>query len=219
MKKKTAQNPPPEPVSAPELVPEVVEIAPVAAGGGKQKIWMISTIILSVLLVLSCIISVIMINGANRNLASRNQQIAQMSASLKVADNQIAQISDSLKVADEQIAVLIEAAVPVMPLDIEHPAVQYLDSEETWVKADMDEIPELAGLWDAINTYDYDSLISYFPILNTSNNYMALLNRMRENLSDVQTSYGLGVIYSDDEQIVLHTYMFRLRPFFKNFAN
>ena len=216
--KKTVQEQVQEPLSSPEIVPEVVEIAPIAADKGKKKIWMISTIVLSVLLIAGGFIATLKISGADHDIANRNKQIAKISESLKVADEQIAQMSDSLKVADEQIAILIEATKPVLPLDVEHPAVQYLESNERWVKAEMDEIPELSGLWDAINTYDYDTLISYFPLLNTSNNYMSLLNRMRENLKEVNNFHNGGKRYSGDRTLVLQAYMFRLKPRFNIFS-
>ena len=48
---------------------------------------------------------------------------------------------------------------------MEHQAIEYLDWNERWNKAEMEEIPELVGLWDAVNSYDYAGIASYFRLL------------------------------------------------------
>lgn len=187
-----------------ETAPEVVEIAPESVSehvvtDRKKKIWMISTIVLSVLLLAAAILSAMMLNSGKADLQSRDQQIAQM--------------NEALKAAGEEIEVLTEKAKPVLPLDITHPAIEYLDWNERWDKNEMDEIPELAGLWDAINSYDYDAVASYFRLLQLSDNYMDLLKTMRENLDFVREMADSAGLYTDGDLITLPSYLFRFGAF------
>ena len=187
-----------------ETAPEVVEIAPESVSehvvtDRKKKIWMISTIVLSVLLLAAAILSAVMLNSGKADLQSRDQQIAQM--------------NEALKAAGEEIEVLTEKAKPVLPLDITHPAIEYLDWNERWDKNEMDEIPELAGLWDAINSYDYDAVASYFRLLQLSDNYMDLLKTMRENLDFVREMADNAGLYTDGDLITLPSYLFRFGAF------
>ena len=39
-------------------------------------------------------------------------------------------------------------------------AIQYLDEHEQWIRADMETIPELRGLWDELNTFNFTSIKS-----------------------------------------------------------
>lgn len=188
-----------------DFVPEIVEIEekpmsePVVVNKDRKKLWIISTIALAVLLVASVVVSAVMITSGNSDIKSRDQQIAQM--------------TDSLSVADERIAVLTEAAKPVLALDVDHPAVQYLEDNEKWSKVEMEEYPELVGLWDAMNTYDYDAVASYFRHLQLSDNYMQLLDAMRYNREYIMSSFD-GMVYSASEEavITLPTYIFRIKP-------
>lgn len=187
-----------------ETAPEVVEIAPESVSehvvtDRKKKIWMISTIVLSVLLLAAAILSAVMFNSGKADLQSRDQQLAQM--------------NEALKAAGEEIEVLTEKAKPVLPLDITHPAIEYLDWNERWDKNEMDEIPELAGLWDAINSYDYDAVASYFRLLQLSDNYMDLLKTMRENLDFVRKMADSAGLYTDGDLITLPSYLFRFGAF------
>ncbi len=192
------------PETIPETPSEVVEIIPESvqepAGGNRsKKLWMVSTIVLSALLLASASISMIMVNSGKSDVRSRDQQIVQM--------------SDSLKVAGEEIEVLTEKAKPVLPLEVEHPAIEYLDGTESWNRSEMDAIPELAGLWDAVNSYDYDAMASYFRLLQYSDNYMNILNCLRNNLKAVSEISGSGATYSQGDDIILPTYIFRFRLF------
>lgn len=184
-----------------EAQPEVVEIVPEpvsVAEDPKKKVWMISAIVLAVLLLASGILSVIMVNSGKEDVSSRDQQIAQM--------------SDSLKLAGEKIEELTEKAY-VLPLDVDHPAIEYLDWNERWNKSEMDEFPELAGLWEAVNSYDYAGVASYFRLLQYSDNYMNLLNGLRDNLEAVNERSERGEVYSAGNDIILPSYLFRFRLF------
>lgn len=191
--------------AVPEIVPEVVEMDMVALSEpadekkGRKKVWMISTIALAVLLLAYVIVSAVMISSANDDIDSRNHTIAQM--------------SDSLSVADEKIAVLTEAAKPVLALEVGHPAIMYLDQNEKWRKSEMESYPELSGLWDAMNAYDYDGVASYFRLLQLSDNYMQLLDAMRYNRGYITSNFD-GRIYNatQDDVITVPTYIFSIKP-------
>ncbi len=178
---------------APELVPET------AGEDRRKKLWMISTIVLSVLLLAAGVLSAIMVNSGKADISSRDRQIAQM--------------NDSLKVAGEQIEILTEKAKPVLPLEADHLAIDYLDGNERWNRTEMEEIPELVGLWDAVNSYDYAGIASYFRLLQYSDNYINLFNAVRNNLEAAKQRNGNGEVYSNSDEIILPSYIFRFRLF------
>ena len=180
-----------------EVEPEIVELVQESVTevsdrkNTKKKCVILSALLLAVVIVSA----VLMISGK---------------AEIKSRDRQIAQMNESLKVAAEKIEELTEAAKPVLPLDVEHPAIQYLDYNENWKKVEMDEIQELAGLWDATNAYDYEGVASYFRLLQFSDNYMALLKAMRDNLDFVRSLSDDGTIYCNEGVFTVPSYLFRL---------
>jgi serine/threonine protein kinase len=98
------------------------------------------------------------------------------------------------------------------PLDIDHPAVVYLESNVSLSRSDMEDIPELRGLWDAVNTYDFEKYASYFTILQNSNGYMNLLMRLRDKKESLGylNETGETFVPEGEDEIHLISYMFRL---------
>jgi len=54
-------------------------------------------------------------------------------------------------------------------------AIAYLDANPKWIKADMDKFPELQGLFDDLNNYRIERIISHWgPLLAASKNFKAV---------------------------------------------
>lgn len=54
-------------------------------------------------------------------------------------------------------------------------AVAYLDNNSTWERAQMEAIPELAGLFDDLNDYNFDRIRNYWaPLLADSRSFAAV---------------------------------------------
>ena len=109
---------------------------------------------------------------------------------------------------------LEEALKPVVPLNESHPAVIYLNDNLKLSRSEMEAIPELHGLWDAINTYDYEAYVSYFPLLQNSDGYLQTMVRMRSSREALESLMNSGETYVDvdsgDETIQMLSYLFRL---------
>lgn len=100
----------------------------------------------------------------------------------------------------------------IQPLDIDHPAVVYLESNVSLSRSDMEDIPELRGLWDAINTYDFEKYASYFTILQNSNSYMNILMRLRDKKESLGylNENGETFVKEGEDEIQMLSYLFRL---------
>ena len=109
---------------------------------------------------------------------------------------------------------LEEALKPVVPLNESHPAVIYLNDNLKLSRSEMEAIPELHGLWDAINTYDYEAYVSYFPLLQNSDGYLQTMMRMRSSRETLESLMNSGETFVDldsgDEKIQMISYLFRL---------
>lgn len=100
----------------------------------------------------------------------------------------------------------------IQPLDIDHPAVVYFESNVSLSRSDMEDIPELRGLWDAINTYDFVKYASYFTILQNSNSYMNILMRLRDKKESLGylNETGETFVPEGEDEIQMLSYLFRL---------
>jgi hypothetical protein len=57
-------------------------------------------------------------------------------------------------------------------------AIKYLDEKKEWNKDEMEGFKELAGLWDALNTYKFDKIREYD--LSKSENFSKLLEVIKD---------------------------------------
>ena len=114
---------------------------------------------------------------------------------------------------NEVSAALEEARKPVLPLDSGHPAIKYLDGTFVFSKEEMSEYPELDGLWNALNTYDYTAVASYFPLLQMSDTYSQVLMRIKSKKKIFDSNFDSGRTFVDDGEdgIALFRYLFALR--------
>jgi serine/threonine protein kinase len=109
-------------------------------------------------------------------------------------------------------ASLTEALRPVTPLEKDHPAIIYLDDANYLVRSEMEEIPELKGLWDALNTYDYAKFASYFGLLQFSDTYFNLLSMMKKLKPALDERIESGDTFVDEgkDEISTAKYVFKL---------
>ena len=82
--------------------------------------------------------------------------------------------------------------------------VEYLASHNRWNRLEMEKIPVLAGLWDAVNTYQLDEIRRYNEVLASTP-----LTSIVEGLEHNPKS-GFYVAKTD-QVITLSTYIKRLR--------
>lgn len=69
-------------------------------------------------------------------------------------------------------------------------AIKYLDEKKTWNRDEMEGFKELAGLWDALNTYKFDKIREYD--LSKSKNFTKLLEVIKDknNLDKTRCEEG-----------------------------
>lgn len=82
--------------------------------------------------------------------------------------------------------------------------VEYLASHNRWNRNEMEQIPALQGLWDAVNTYALDDLRRYNEVLS-STPLTTLIESLERNPK--QGYYAT----KGDQVITLSTYIKRLR--------
>ena len=100
----------------------------------------------------------------------------------------------------------------VVPLDKEHPAIKYLDGNHILSRKEMEQYPELIGLWDALNTYDYIKISSYFERIQASDNYTQTLMHLRSKRGIVDNLYNSGRrhVAENEDKLSVMTYLFTL---------
>lgn len=81
-------------------------------------------------------------------------------------------------------------------------AIDYLDTHDIWVKDDMEKYPALQGLYDAMNTYNFEEIKGKEVELRTSAKYQELLQKINE-LGDVK----LEGPFCGDGEITLEKYL------------
>jgi hypothetical protein len=101
---------------------------------------------------------------------------------------------------------------PAAPLADEHPALLYLDEHNVLIRSEMEAYPELSGLWDALNTYDYAAYSSYYGLLQNSEKYfynLMMLRKWREKMNELHEA-GRAYASKEKDEINLGSYLFRL---------
>ena len=101
---------------------------------------------------------------------------------------------------------------PSAPLAQDHPALLYLDDQNVLVRSEVEAYPELSGLWDALNTYDYAAYSSYYGLLQNSEKYFYNLMMMRSMREKMDEMHGAGYTYASEgkDEINLSSYLFKL---------
>lgn len=82
--------------------------------------------------------------------------------------------------------------------------VEYLASHNRWNRNEMEQIPALQGLWDAVNTYSLDELRRYNEVLSSTPLTTVIESLERNPKQGYYAAKG-------DQVITLSTYIKRLR--------
>ena len=82
--------------------------------------------------------------------------------------------------------------------------VEYLASHNRWNRNEMEQIPALQGLWDAVNTYSLDDLRRYNEVLSSTPLTTVIESLERNPKQGYYAAKG-------DQVITLSTYIKRLR--------
>lgn len=188
----------PEPASEPaedaESVKEhVTEPADEDNKSRGTKVWMISAIALAVTTVAAVVFGVLKIGELNDVKAEAEKVQASLTTALE------------------------EALQPVEPLPADHPALQYLEDNLRLSRSAMEGYPELQGLWDALNTYDYERYATYFPLLQNSDSYVQTLFNIRSKKEAMAKAHEAQAVYAaeGEDEIQMLTYLFKLMRFKK----
>lgn len=69
--------------------------------------------------------------------------------------------------------------------------IEYMDDQIKWHKSDLDNYPEILGLWDALNAYDFDNIKQYKEPLMNSVKFKALISAIEnKNREDYPETYN-----------------------------
>ncbi len=91
-------------------------------------------------------------------------------------------------------------------------ATEYLDSHKVWNRSEMEQYPDLKGLFDDLNNYDRDRIVDHWaPKLAGSKNFTRVANAMRNSR---QKNRDLSGTHNKpgDENITWITYTYKVDP-------
>ena len=84
--------------------------------------------------------------------------------------------------------------------------ITYLDNNSRWTRDEIEKYSAKKGLWDALNEYRFDDILSYEPHLSKSEIYNRIYNIIRENRKYLTSDFGT---YCDnkDQTITINSYI------------
>lgn len=192
-----------------EIVPQPEELPqpsmPVTVSEN-QKIWKVMAIIavsIALLASIGVIWGVVKIKHQNGEYVKVSSQLQTAKDSLEMKERSLENVAAALE----------EALKPVVPLAEDHPAVKYLNEHSVKLsRSEMLKFPELNGLWEALNTYDYQAYASYFDLLQNSDNYFWTLKQLRSRKEAMKRMNEIGRTHvAEDEDIIqIMSYIFKL---------
>lgn len=90
------------------------------------------------------------------------------------------------------------------------PIVDYMDSQAKWVKNELDKYPVIIGLWDALNTYDFDTIKRFKEPLKKSAKFTALISAI-ENDKKAKDAYTGTYNNANDFEITIDRYIEKIK--------
>lgn len=84
------------------------------------------------------------------------------------------------------------------------PVKDYMDSKKVWDKTELDNFGVVIGLWDAINTYNFEEIKKYAAPLKDCKKFQELINAINANYNKEFPSVRNN---PDDEKITIDTYI------------
>lgn len=106
-------------------------------------------------------------------------------------------------------------AIPSEPARSLDEAVRYLDANKVWVKATMDSFPDLAGLYDDLNTIERHRLVEVWgPKLNESRSFRLIVEHARLSYrKKARLKAGRTTFNRPDEQSInIQSYLNTIDP-------
>lgn len=96
-------------------------------------------------------------------------------------------------------------------------AAAYLDANKSWARADMEAIPGLTGLFDDLNTYNFDRILTYWaPLLDSSANFRTVVKAVAGSVGKRSPDTGehspAYVNNADDASIHWRSYTYWVDP-------
>ena len=82
--------------------------------------------------------------------------------------------------------------------------------KEVWVKQEFNEVPELKGLWDKLNNYEFDAILQYDKFDN-SPKFVELKESIRNFTSAGGTKANFGEKWCTNGEISIDTYINKLK--------
>lgn len=58
-------------------------------------------------------------------------------------------------------------------------AVNYLEQNPQWIKSDMEEIDSLKGVWEELNSYKYDDLVTHKLLIDRSGTFKTIVDSLK----------------------------------------
>lgn len=107
-----------------------------------------------------------------------------------------------------------ESSQPEAPATDFSAAKSYLDSNKDWIKADMEQIAALQGLFDDLNTYNFDRIKNYWAEkLNGSKNFEAVMRAVNGSATKRHPRVTPhSPTYTTNEKIVWRSYTYWIDP-------
>lgn len=88
--------------------------------------------------------------------------------------------------------------------------IEYMDKQIKWIKTDLDKYPEIRGLWDALNTYDFATIRNFKEPLNKSVKFTALISAI-ENDKKTTEDYTGTFCSANDFEITIDKYIGKIQ--------
>lgn len=105
-----------------------------------------------------------------------------------------------------------QAAKPAANQAANGSATDYLDSHKVWTRSEMEQYPDLRGLFDDLNNYRRDEIVDkWAPKLAGSKNFTRVANAMRNSRQKNRTLSGTHN-QAGDEAITWITYTYKVDP-------
>lgn len=87
-------------------------------------------------------------------------------------------------------------------------AIEYLDSHDTWVKEEMNRYEELKGLYEEMNSYNFDAILARETTLAGSQKFSELIEAIQDRKSQMK---GDQYNQETDTEITLETYLEKIK--------
>lgn len=88
--------------------------------------------------------------------------------------------------------------------------IEYMDHQIKWVKTDLDKYPEIKGLWDALNTYDFETISRFKEPLKKSVIFTSLISAI-ENDKKTKDDYTGSFCSANDFEITISRYIDKIK--------